>query len=151
MALGSFVGLCRHHRQGWCLAHSLSWPSLASCSPPGKLRQVELKSFLNVFGGGGWKGVGVKVGVGRGRSQPCGLTERKWERPGCLLWGRAVIRGGHPWSPILFLPFAPLRSSSFIFRPRKGLITVQRVSRRLGSNVLLRSSDIQNQTRALER
>lgn len=46
----------------------------------------------------------MSLGVGRRRSQPCGLTERKWERLGCLLWGRAVIRevirGPPPFPPL---------------------------------------------------
>lgn len=76
-----------------------------SPSPKGKLRPARLLSdFSKVFVRGGWKGSGVGVGVGSGRSQPCGLTERKWERPGCLLWGRAVIREVTHGPP----PFPPL-------------------------------------------
>ena len=91
-------------RRWWkAVLASLCW---ASHSPEGKLRPARLsrvtsQSFLV---GGGWQGVGVSVGVGRGRSQPCGLTERKWKRPGCLLSGRMVIWEGHPWSPSLSSP-----------------------------------------------
>lgn len=66
-----------------------------------KTCHADLRDFSKFLLGGGWKG-------GGGRSQPCGLTERKWERPGCLLWGRVLIREVTRDIPLPFLPFVPL-------------------------------------------
>lgn len=83
----------------------------------------ELSDFSKFFWGGGWKSVGMRMGVGRGWSQPCGLTERKWKRPGCLLWGRAVIREvthGPPPFPLL----CPSLKFLISFWPGEGFATL---------------------------
>lgn len=67
------------------------------------------------------------MGVGRGWSQPCGLTERKWERPG----GKAVIREV-THGPPSFPPLCPSLKFLISFQARRRFChpgTAKRVSR----------------------